>query len=88
MTFINKLDREGREPIELLDEIEEVLKIQCTPITWPIGMGSSTQGRLPPGCRIEFICTTRSAGEKAASISAIDGLHSDAASEALGDDRR
>jgi peptide chain release factor 3 len=44
MTFINKLDREGREPIELLDEVESVLKIQCAPITWPIGMGSRLKG--------------------------------------------
>ena len=44
MTFINKLDREGRSPIELLDEIESVLKIQCAPITWPIGMGSRLKG--------------------------------------------
>ena len=43
-TFINKLDREGREPIELLDEIEEVLKIQCAPVTWPIGMGKRLKG--------------------------------------------
>jgi peptide chain release factor 3 len=38
-TFINKLDREGRDPLELLDEVESVLGIQCAPITWPIGMG-------------------------------------------------
>ncbi|HJU26628.1 MAG TPA: peptide chain release factor 3, partial [Rhodanobacteraceae bacterium] len=44
MSFINKLDREGRSPIELLDEIEAVLKIQCAPITWPIGMGSRLKG--------------------------------------------
>ncbi|MBI5041884.1 MAG: peptide chain release factor 3 [Gammaproteobacteria bacterium] len=44
MTFINKLDREGREPIELLDEVESVLKIQCSPITWPIGMGKRFKG--------------------------------------------
>jgi peptide chain release factor 3 len=44
MTFINKLDREGRSPIELLDEVESVLKIQCAPITWPIGMGSRLKG--------------------------------------------
>ena len=43
-TFINKLDREGRDPIELLDEIEEVLKIRCAPITWPIGMGKRLKG--------------------------------------------
>ncbi len=44
MTFINKLDREGRAPIELLDEVESVLKIPCTPVTWPIGMGSRLKG--------------------------------------------
>jgi peptide chain release factor 3 len=43
-TFINKLDREGRDPIELLDEVEEVLKIKCAPITWPVGMGKRFKG--------------------------------------------
>src|SRR5438093_984696 len=44
ITFVNKLDREVREPIELLEEIESVLKIDCAPITWPIGMGKSFRG--------------------------------------------
>ncbi len=44
MTFINKLDREGREPIDLLDEVESVLGIQCAPVTWPIGMGQRLKG--------------------------------------------
>lgn len=44
MTFINKLDREGREPIDLLDEVETVLGIQCAPITWPVGMGKRFKG--------------------------------------------
>src|SRR3978361_1680620 len=44
MTFINKLDRDGRAPIELLDEVESVLRIQCAPVTWPIGMGSRLRG--------------------------------------------
>ena len=44
ITFINKLDREGRDPIELLDEVEAVLKIRCAPITWPIGMGKNLKG--------------------------------------------
>ncbi len=44
MTFINKLDREGRAPIELLDEVESVLGIQCAPVTWPIGMGKRLKG--------------------------------------------
>ncbi|MFC3193612.1 peptide chain release factor 3 [Marinicella sediminis] len=43
-TFINKLDREGKDPIELLDEVEDVLKIRCAPITWPIGMGKRLKG--------------------------------------------
>ncbi len=44
MTFINKLDREGRSPIELLDEVESVLGIACAPVTWPIGMGKRLKG--------------------------------------------
>lgn len=37
LAFINKLDREGHAPIEPLDEIENVLQIQCVPMIWPIG---------------------------------------------------
>lgn len=44
ISFINKLDREGREPMELLDEVEDILKIKCAPITWPIGMGKAFKG--------------------------------------------
>jgi len=44
LTFINKLDREGREPIDLMDEVESVLKMPCAPITWPIGMGKRFKG--------------------------------------------
>lgn len=44
MTFINKLDREVRDPVEVLDEIESVLKIRCAPVTWPIGSGRRFKG--------------------------------------------
>ena len=44
MTFINKLDREGKDAIDLLDEVEQVLQIKCAPITWPIGMGQRLKG--------------------------------------------
>ncbi len=44
VSFINKMDREGRDPMEVLDEVERVLKIQCAPITWPIGMGKRFRG--------------------------------------------
>lgn len=43
-TFINKLDREGREPFELLEEIEEVLDIETYPMNWPVGMGKRFLG--------------------------------------------
>jgi peptide chain release factor 3 len=44
VTFINKLDRESRDPFELLDEIEQTLQIDVTPASWPIGMGRSFLG--------------------------------------------
>ena len=44
ITFINKLDREIRDPIEVLDEIEDILQIQCAPMNWPIGMGQQFKG--------------------------------------------
>lgn len=43
-TFINKLDREGRSPFELMEEIEKVLSIECNPLTWPIGCGDRFRG--------------------------------------------
>ncbi len=44
ISFVNKMDRDIRDPIELLDEIEDVLKIQGAPINWPIGMGREFKG--------------------------------------------
>jgi peptide chain release factor 3 len=44
ITFINKLDRESREPLELLDEIEKVLALDTAPMVWPIGMGRTFRG--------------------------------------------
>jgi peptide chain release factor 3 len=44
ITFMNKLDRDTRDPIDLLDEVEDVLKIKCAPVTWPIGMGKEFKG--------------------------------------------
>ena len=84
MTFINKLDRDGREPIELLDEIESVLKIQCSPITWPIGMGRSLKGVYH--LKQDRIFLYDKVGrEKAADIRIVSGLDSLEASEVLGD---
>jgi len=44
LTFINKMDRDIRDPIEVMDEVETVLNIQCAPMTWPIGMGRHFKG--------------------------------------------
>jgi peptide chain release factor 3 len=44
LTFINKLDREVRAPLDLLDEIERVLGMPCAPLTWPIGQGRAFRG--------------------------------------------
>ena len=84
MTFINKLDRDGRPPIELLDEIEKVLGIRTAPVTWPIGMGRELRGIYH---LLEDRIYAYSAGEKGrvGENLTIDGLHSDAAREFLGD---
>ncbi|QKS73192.1 peptide chain release factor 3 [Paenalkalicoccus suaedae] len=44
LTFINKLDREGKEPLDLLAEIEETLEMETYPMNWPIGMGKRLSG--------------------------------------------
>ena len=44
MTFINKFDRDSRDPVELMDEVESVLSIRCAPVTWPIGSGKEFKG--------------------------------------------
>ncbi len=44
ITFINKLDREGLEPLDIFEDIEDKLQIECIPLTWPIGMGKRFKG--------------------------------------------
>ena len=44
ITFVNKMDREVRAPLDLLEEIESVLKITCAPVSWPVGMGKAFRG--------------------------------------------
>jgi peptide chain release factor 3 len=85
MTFINKLDRDGREPVDLLDEIESTLGIHCSPITWPIGMGRSLKGVYHLLKDRIYLYTTASR-EQASSIEVIDKLDSPEAREMLGND--
>ena len=44
ITFVNKMDREVREPLDILDEVERELGMPCVPMTWPVGQGKSFRG--------------------------------------------
>ena len=85
MTFVNKLDRDARDPMVLLDEVESVLKIRCAPVTWPIGMGRALKGIYHFGTdRIHIY-----EGEKSGRLGetrVIQGLMSAEAGELLGSD--
>jgi peptide chain release factor 3 len=87
MTFINKLDRDGREPIGLLDEIERVLKITCAPVTWPIGMGRDLKGIYHFLEDRIYVYTAGERGRAGTNV-VIDRLASPAAHEFLGDAAR
>jgi peptide chain release factor 3 len=84
LTFINKLDREGREPIELLDEVEEVLGIQCAPLTWPIGMGKRLKGVFDLRNETVHLYDPEHGGKKQGGR-LIQGLDNPALDELLGD---
>ncbi|MBQ5869097.1 MAG: peptide chain release factor 3, partial [Lachnospiraceae bacterium] len=63
-TFINKMDREARDPFELLSEIEEVLGIHTCPINWPIGCGKSFKGVYDRQTKKITTFTAAMAGQK------------------------
>ncbi|MFV0559152.1 MAG: peptide chain release factor 3 [Enterococcus sp.] len=70
-TFINKLDRDGREPLELLEELEELLDIESYPMNWPIGMGKGLEGIYDIyNNRIEFYRPENYDGEQYAALDA------------------
>ena len=83
ISFINKLDRDGREPLELLDEIERILKIRCTPVTWPIGMGRDFRG-VYHFLQDRIYVYHEAARGAAGQTEIIEGLDSPAAAELLG----
>ena len=85
MTFINKLDRDGREPVDLLDEIESVLGISCSPVTWPIGMGRTLKG-VYHLLQDRIYIYSSSGREQASTIECVECLDSVAADEVLGGD--
>ena len=80
MTFINKLDRDGRDPIELMDDVERTLDIACTPVTWPVGMGRDFRGVYHVWRDVFYLFgDTRDRRT-------VEGLHSKALDEVLGAD--
>ena len=84
MTFINKLDREGREPIELLDEVESVLGIKCAPVTWPVGMGKRFKGIYHLYQDVIYLYQTGKNTQRQDAVQ-IKGLNNPALDEILGD---
>jgi peptide chain release factor 3 len=83
VTFINKMDRLGREPLELLDEIERVLGIAAVPWNWPIGAGPSFQGVYDLGSARILRFERREHGSRRAPVRAGD-LNDRALAEQLG----
>ncbi|MFV2040143.1 MAG: GTP-binding protein, partial [Acidimicrobiales bacterium] len=65
LTFVNKWDRPGREPLELMDQIEDLIGLQTTPITWPVGPGGDFRGVIDrrTGEFVRFTRTSRGATE-------------------------
>lgn len=83
ITFINKLDREGKEPIELLDEIEAELGIKCVPFTWPIGMGTRLIGIYN---LLNDTIRLYDKQDKSVHGKIIKGLHSEESNKLLGEE--
>ncbi|WP_094752237.1 peptide chain release factor 3 [Psychromonas sp. CD1] len=74
ITFMNKCDRDIRDPIDLMDEVEDVLDIVCAPITWPIGMGKEFKG-VYHLVRDEVILYSTGQGHTIQDSRIIKGLH-------------
>ena len=84
ISFVNKLDRPIRDPIELLDEIEDVLDIPAAPINWPIGMAEDFRGVYNLYTDVIHLFE-RGHNAEIHPDERIEGLDSDAARELLGD---
>jgi peptide chain release factor 3 len=83
LTFINKLDRDIRDGVDLLDEIENVLKIQCAPIYWPLGMGKEFKGTYNLYTDTVHMYEHGQSSE-IRTVKTLQGLHSEEATKYLG----
>ena len=84
-TFVNKLDRDTRDPIELMDEVERVLSIQCAPVTWPIGSGRHFRGVYELATDM-LHCYEPGHGDRLHTYRTIAGIESDEAMTYLAED--
>ncbi|MEZ5813349.1 MAG: peptide chain release factor 3 [Alphaproteobacteria bacterium] len=84
ITFINKMDRDGQDPFDLLDEIEQSLALDVTPASWPIGMGRDFKGCYDL-INDRLILFGRSKGEKLEEGIQMKGLADPKLSEFLSD---
>lgn len=85
LTFMNKLDRDIRDPMELLDEVEHELKIACSPITWPIGCGKLFKG-VYHLYKDEIYLYQTGQGHTIQAVRKIKGLDNPELDVAIGDD--
>ncbi|SHO55271.1 peptide chain release factor 3 [Vibrio quintilis] len=84
LTFMNKLDRDIRDPMELLDEVESELNILCAPVTWPIGCGKEFKGVYHLH-RDETILYSTGQGHMIQDVRIIQGLENPELDQAIGD---
>ncbi|MHA6963115.1 peptide chain release factor 3 [Zobellella denitrificans] len=85
VTFMNKLDRDIRDPMELLDEVETELNIMCAPVTWPIGSGKLFKGVYHLH-RDETILYQSGQGHTIQEVRIVKGLDNPELDQAIGDD--
>lgn len=85
ITFMNKLDRDIRDPMEVMDEVEDELKIACAPITWPIGCGKLFKGVYHLH-RDEVILYESGQGHTIQDVKIIKGLDNPELDEAVTED--
>ncbi len=82
VTFINKLDRESRDPFEILDEVEQKLALDTAPVTWPIGRGRSFCGTY------NLAASTMRGKDEQKEAQPVNGPESDAIGQLLPDNER
>ena len=85
ITFVNKLDREVKRPLDLMDEIEEALGMSVVPMTWPVGMGKSFAGVIDIGSE-KMRMFKAGADRVDLSLDQRVDIHNKALAEQLGDD--